>query len=119
MKKMALAILLTAMISQTFAYTVKHSSKKKSDLYILSKFTVCNEMSYPIYFTAWALDRPNAYRWADWIQASECRTDEFDKYYESALYEFSGGLYEPPFKDYILREGETYTLSPFNPLKIK
>jgi hypothetical protein len=83
--------------------------------YILSSFTVCNEMSYPIYFTAWALDRPDSNRWSDWIPAGDCRTDQFDKYYDSALYEFSVGPFEAPFKDYILREGETYTISPFNP----
>lgn len=115
MKKICLAILVSIFALSTFANTkIEHKVRKPFEKYVLTRFTVCNEMTYPIYFTAWAIDRPKTYRWADWIQPGECRLDEFDKYYDSALYEFSVAPYESPFRDYVLSQGEKYVVSPFN-----
>lgn len=113
MKKVALISFLLIFSSTLFANKLVNHGNKAGSFYILSKFTVCNELSYPVFFTAWALDRPNAYKWADWIQPSDCRTDQFDKYYDLALYEFATGPFDAPFSNRMLREGETFTLSPF------
>lgn len=120
MKKFILLITSLVLCSQlTWAKDVEHKvaqnmpaqSADKPEV-TLSRFKVCNKLSYPIFFIAWAIDTPNSYRYNDWIQPYECRTDKFDRYFDVSLYEFSTAPYETPFLDYVLRNGYTLNITP-------